>query len=139
MSEAETVLDEEEQHGEHQRRQQVDGLAVLDVQHAESGGGNQDATHERNLADKFFGNECLQTVEGISRESYESGDILHVILVSRYFYHRDSPGLQYRAGFNPSLHLGLYDNIRSLNRFLSGSGYIIVIISQHMFIVAFED
>lgn len=51
------LLQQKEQHRHQQRGEQVEGLAVLDFQDAQSGGGNQDATHDGDLRHQCIGDD----------------------------------------------------------------------------------
>lgn len=56
-SKAQQSLNKEEEHGDEEGGQQIDGLAILDVEHAEASGGNQNASDDADLRDEFFRDE----------------------------------------------------------------------------------
>ena len=50
----------EEHHWHEEGGEQVDGLAVLDVQDAQAGSGDKNTSHYRHLTDEFFGDEVAR-------------------------------------------------------------------------------
>ena len=78
-SKAQQSLDKEEEHGDEEGGQQIDGFAILDVEHTEASGGNQNASDDADLRDEFFRDEggrnfCNAVDAGLPSKDKEGRD-----------------------------------------------------------------
>ena len=91
-SKTEEMRAQEIEHRHEQSRQQVDGLAIFDVHHAQTCGSNQHTAHDRDFGDQSIGNEARRKFGNavdstLPQEDKQTGDAHPKAIARGHHYH----------------------------------------------------